>query len=297
MSGTATRGRTAHRPVGRARPPPPAPPTSGRAPRDTPRRAHRARPHRPAGAPGRRRRRACPPPRTRRTGPGPIRPEPAPPGRPPIAGAAPHRRRRGVPGASTSAPASAPACSRWWASASRTGPPVTGRGHPDHPGAPLEADPDRCGPPRRGSADTGGRLVGTARTARGDEAVRRKAGTGPAQRHAAHRARSSTPGGGPQPRTAAIGRSTTPGPGSTSSSTTHPPTRRGPQGDADLAPDAHRLGERGGNRVVEGLAQGAHIGEHPHDAFGVLRRHGGSLTRRWVGPECRRPTSTARGRA
>ena len=47
-----------------------------------------------------------------------------------------------------------------------------------------------------GTGDSGG-TVGSWRTIRSGDAVRRKLATGPAQRQAAHSARATTEGGGP----------------------------------------------------------------------------------------------------
>ena len=61
--------------------------------------------------------------------------------------------------------------------------------------------------------------------------------------------------------------------------------------DPHLGPHADLVAELGGNRVVERLAEGGHVGEHPHDAFRMLVHHGGSLAWRWVGrPSARLPT-------
>ncbi len=68
--------------------------------------------------------------------------------------------------------------------------------------------------------------AGSARTIASGDAVRRKKEAGPAQRQAAQSASSTRPGGGPQPSHDFSGSRSTPGGGSTASSTTQPRTLR-----------------------------------------------------------------------
>ncbi len=89
---------------------------------------------------------------------------------------------------------------------------------------------------------------GTPVTARSGEAVRRNDTTGPAQRWAAHRARSTRSSGGPQPVTLARGRSTVPSGGRDSSSVTHPPTRRPCSSMRTRVPTATRSASSSGTR-------------------------------------------------
>ena len=67
---------------------------------------------------------------------------------------------------------------------------------------------------------------GRARTIVGGDATPKKNASGPAQRQAAQRARSTTAGGGPQPSHDFAGSNPTPSGGSASSSTTQPRTVR-----------------------------------------------------------------------
>ena len=148
----------------------------------------------------------------------------------------------------------------------------------------------------------GGERRGAAARPR-SEAVRKNAGTGPAQRHAAHRARARAPPAAVPTRAPASDRRAAPrrGPARRRSS---PPTRppAGPEGDADLGPHPHR-GRRGRRaRCSRRSCARGHVGEHPDDALVGradvgLRRHGGSLTRRWVGELPRPDPVTGRGRA
>ena len=135
---------------------------------------------------------------------------------PPPAVGAPRRRRRCRPGTSTSAPASSPARRRRRAASKTTGHGSLPGPEPDHRGAAVEPGrPGRCavdGRARAGHGLSRRGAAGTERTASGDDAVRRNVDTGPAQRHAAHVATSSTAGGGPQPRTAEMGATPRPGP-------------------------------------------------------------------------------------
>ena len=67
---------------------------------------------------------------------------------------------------------------------------------------------------------------GSCRTTRGGDALPRNAESGPAHRHDAHSASSTTGAGGPMPLERAIGFGSTPSVGATSTSTTQAPTRR-----------------------------------------------------------------------
>ncbi len=67
---------------------------------------------------------------------------------------------------------------------------------------------------------------GSSRTTRGGDALPRNAESGPAHRHEAHSASSTTCVGGPRPLERAIGFGSTPAVGATSTSTTQAPTRR-----------------------------------------------------------------------
>ena len=189
--GTARPAHRARRRAGPARPPPPTPPTSGRAPRDTPRRARRARPPPPAAAAARRRRRAPPPPRTPRRAPAPSRrgarrsPTPcARSRRATSAGGAvargEHERTAGV------GPAPPRLGRRRRARRARDPRPARGGPRSCPPrGAPaaVAVSPMRSAQPV-GTPGAGG-AGGSAPPAE-DEAVPSSAGTGPAQRHAAH---------------------------------------------------------------------------------------------------------------
>ena len=284
--GTATRAHTGRRRAGPARPPPPAPPRSGPALRGTPRRGRRGRRRPPAGAAARRPPPASPPPHSLPTGPVPTargerRHRPRGPQ------AARHVGRGAVAGREHERAGAIPAVANPPRRLEDHRPRITARAEPDHRGAAIEPGDRRPG--RRPDAGPGQATlrfssVGKERTASGDDAVPRNVDTGPAQRHAAHAASWRTAGGGPQPRTAEIGRNVTPGTGSTSSSTTHPATRRGPRAMRTWVPTRHGAGERVGNAVVEGLAQRAHVGNDADDSPHVCFSHGRSVTRRWVAP-------------
>jgi hypothetical protein len=83
-------------------------------------------------------------------------------------------------------------------------------------------------PPGEGVASPGVGRLGSdpRRTTRPGDAVPRNDATGPAQRHAAHTARSRTEGGGPRPLAPVRSFGVTPGGASTLSATTQPPTLR-----------------------------------------------------------------------
>ena len=134
-------------------------------------------------------------------------------------------------------------------------------------------------PPERVLGQAVERVTGAARDAGGRTGGRRRQtgdvalGRGGAQ----ERRRTTRPapgrppgevdevGPGPRPDHLASGRRSTPAGGSTPTSTTHPPTRRGPQGDPHPVPDAHLAPERVGDQVVEGLVDGGLVDEDPHD--------------------------------
>ncbi len=97
----------------------------------------------------------------------------------------------------------------------------------------------------RGRGQPGGG-AGSARTTIGGDAACRKNEAGPAQRQAAHSARSTSSGGGPQPNHDLAGRTATPGGGSTSSSTTQPRTVRPCRGTRTRVPTTTSSDHSGG---------------------------------------------------
>ncbi len=111
---------------------------------------------------------------------------------------------------------------------------------------------------------------GRAATDRGAEAAFKNATTGPAHHQAAHWASNITEGGGPQPRTASIGRRVTPGqrgyvllhhPGDHTTAVEH---------HTHLRADPDTVVQRTRDRVVERLSDSCDVGQHANDS---LYRH------------------------
>ncbi len=159
-----------------------------------------------------------------------------------------------------------------------------------------------------GGVDTVGRLAGgktavwtsgspEGGTTLGGDAARSSNGSGPAQRHAAHRHSSTTSGGGPADTTLASGRSSDlRASGSTPSATTQPRTRRPCSGTRTIVPTRTMPASVLGDEVVERARDRGDVGLDPADprfgyasASAALRRTSASSVRSHVNVGSRRP--------